>query len=124
MSPSRKFSCKINFTRFVQFTKDEGREPVMELLLRIRSLNLKSSPIFLWSLPLNLLPYNSRLVSLARFTMSLLMGPERSLEGKEISSNPVALYISLGSRPKRELKPALKTLSFEHAPSPLRIWLL
>jgi hypothetical protein len=47
--------------------------------------------------------------------MSLLMGPERSLEGNEISSNPVALYISFGSRPERELKPARKPLSLEHA---------
>ena len=109
MSPSRKFSRKINFTRFVQFTKDEGREPVKELLLKIRCFNLESFPIFLWSLPLNLLSYNSRLVSLIRFIVSLLMSPGRLLEGKEISSNPIALYILLGSRPERELKPAQKT---------------
>jgi hypothetical protein len=75
----------------VQFIKDGGREPVKEFVLRSKYFNLESFPIFAWSLPLNSFPYNSRLVSFVRFTMSLLMDPERSLEGKEISSSPVAL---------------------------------
>ena len=56
--------------------------------------------------------------------MSSLMSPERLLEGREISCNLVALYISGGSGLERELKPTRKTFSFEHPPSPLGIWLV
>jgi hypothetical protein len=61
-------------------------------------------------------------MSFVSFTMSILMGPEGSLEGKEIYFNLVALNISSGSGPERELRPARKTFSLEHAPSPLGIW--
>jgi hypothetical protein len=80
MSPSKKLNRKINFVRFVQFIKVGGKEPVKEFPSR-RCFSLESFPIFSGGLPLNLLTYNSRLVSLTRFTMSMLMGPERSLEG-------------------------------------------
>jgi hypothetical protein len=94
MSPSRKLNRKISCMRFVQFIKDRGREPVKEFVRRIRYFNLESFPLFSSSLPLNLLPDNSRLVSLVRFTMSLLIGHERLLKCKQISSNPVTLCIS------------------------------
>ena len=54
--------------------------------------------------------------------MSLLMSPKRLLEGKEISSHLVALYMSSGSCPERELEPAQKTFSLGQDPNPLGIW--